>query len=249
MSYTYDEPSKEIRKDGNRVGWAAALGAAVTAILLLTAILNGTPGMLTMFSSIPAPPGPPTPWVQAWYKNVYRNDAQVATWWSAPIAVTHTTMLAVSDRITTTTPFTLTEQWDSAVLGLTAFLTETGGTVISSTSALTWIVAAPVLTTTRYELVKSWAVLTYTFTTARITETLVTAAGAQTVTIALTPGTPPTPTPLPTRTPRPTFTPAYTRKPSGTTPYPTPTPCVVNCGGAYAPYRLYFPYVSTDNSD
>jgi len=243
MAFAYDEDSQEIRKGGQRVGWAAALAAGLAAIALITGILNGTPGLLTTFSSIPAPPGPPTPWVQGWYKNVYRNDAQVANWWSTAIAVTQTTTLAISDRITTTTPFTLTEQWDSAVLGLTAFLTETGGTVISSTSALTWIVTAPVITTTRYELVKSWAVLTYTFTTARITETLVTAAGAQTVTIALTPGTPPTPTPTPTRTPRPPFTPRYTPKPSGTTPYPTPTPCVFNCGGVDVPYRLYFPYV------
>lgn len=246
MSYAYDEDSDEIRKGGNKVGWAVAAGAGLALIALITGILNGTPGLLTTFSSIPAPPGPPTPWVE-WWKNVYRNDAQVADWWSTSIAVTGTTTLAISDRITTTTPFTLTELWDSAVLTLTGYLTETGGTVISSTGALTWIVVAPVITTTRYELVKSWEVLTYTFVTARITETLVTAGGAQTVTIALTPGTPPTPTPTPTRTPRPTFTPRYTPKPNGTTPFPTSTPCVVNCGGGSDPtYRLYLPYVSTD---
>lgn len=249
MAYGYNEESQEIRKGGRRVGWAAALAAALAAIALLSGILTGVPGLLTTFSSIPAPPGPPTPWVQGWYKNVYRNDAQVANWWSTAIAVTQTTTLAISDRITTTTPFTLTEVWDTAVLTLTGYVTETGGTVISSTGALTWIVAAPVITTTRYELVKSWEVLTYTFTTARITETLVTAAGAQTVTIALTPGTPPTPTPTPTRTPRPTFTPRYTPKPSGTTPYPTPTPCVVNCGGDHPAYRLYLPLICSDNSD
>ena len=243
MTFAYDEDSQEVRKGGQRVGWAAAAAAGLAAIALITAILNGTPGLLTTFSSIPAPPGPPTPWVQAWYKNVYRDNAQVASWWSAPIAVTQTTTLAISDRITTTTPFTLTEMWDSAVLTLTGYLTETGGTVISSTGALTWMVAAPVITTTRYELVKSWEVLTYTFTTARITETLVTAAGAQTVTIALTPGMPPTPTPTPTRTPRPTFTPWYTPKPMGRTPFPTPTPCVFNCGGVHPAYRIFLPFI------
>lgn len=260
MTYAYDEESQEIRKGSNKVGWAAAAAAGLALIALITGILNGTPGLLTTFSSIPAPPGPPTPWVE-WWKNVYRNDAQVDAWWSTSIAVTETTTLAISDRITTTTPFTLTELWDSAVLTLTGYITETGGTVISSTGAMTWMVASPVITTTRYELVKSWEVLTYTFTTALITETLVTAGGAQTVTIALTPGTPPTPTPTltpsptltptltPTRTPRPTYTPRYTPKPSGTTPFPTSTPCVVNCGGLYVPYRLYLPMVCSDNSD
>ena len=143
MTYAYDEDSREIRKGGNKVGWAAATAAGLALIALIMGILNGTPGLLTTFSSIPAPPGPPTPWVQGWYKNVYRNDAQVANWWNTAIAVTQTTTLAISDRITTTTTFTLTEMWDSAVLTLTGYLTETGGTVISSTGALTWMVARP----------------------------------------------------------------------------------------------------------
>lgn len=248
MSYTYDGTTKDIKKGGSRVGWAVAVGSALATIALITAILNGTPGLLTTFSSIPAPPGPPTPWVQAWYKNVYRNNAQVANWWSAPMVVTTSTTLAVSDRITTTTPFTLTEAWDSGVLYFTAFITQTGGTVISSTEALTWIVAAPVVTTTRYELVKSWEVLTGTFTSAHITETLRTAGGAQTVTVAFIPGTPPTPTPTPTATPRPTFTPHYTPRPWPTAKYPTPTPCVVNCGGSSGSpaYKIYLPLVSRE---
>lgn len=242
---TYDSGSKNIKKGTQVVGWATSAVAAAAAIALLAGILSGTPGLLTTFSSIPAPPGPPTPWVEAWYKNVYRNDAEVADWWSTSIAVTTSTTLAVSDRITSTTPFTLTEAWDSAVLTLTAFITETGGTVISSTGALTWIVAAPVITTTRYELVKSWEVLTYSFVLAGITETLNTSAGARAVTVWLEPGTPPTPTPTPTATPRPTFTPNYTPRPWEETPFPTSTPCSgVGCGGGPdITYDLYLPLV------
>jgi len=225
-----------------------ALGAAA-AMALLAGILSGTPTLLTTFSSVPAPPGPPTPWVEAWYKNVYRNDAQVADWWSTPIAVTETTTLAISDRITTTTPFTLTEVWDSSVLSLTAYITETGGTVISATGALTWIVAAPVVTTTRYELLKSWAVITRVFTLAGITETLTTGGGTQSVTVWLEPGTPPTPTPTPTATPRPTFTPApYTPRPWIETPFPSSTPCAgIGCGGGPTiTYDMYFPIILRD---
>jgi hypothetical protein len=246
MTYLYDSESKQITKSGKVVGWATAGAAATAVIALLAGILSGTPGLLTTFSSVPAPPGPPTPWVEGWYKNVYRNDAQVAEWWSTPIAVTETTTLAIADRITTTTPFTLTEIWDSDVLSLTAFITETGGTVISATSALTWIVAAPVVTTTRYELVKSWEVITRVFTLAGITETLITGGGTQSVTVWLEPGTPPTPTPTPTATPRPTFTPQpYTPRPWIETPFPSSTPCAgIGCGGGpEITYKTYFPLV------
>ena len=246
MTHSYDSGTEEIKKGGNVVGWASAAAAATAAIALLVGILSGTPGLLTTFSSIPAPPGPPTPWVEGWYKNVYRNDAQVAAWWSTPIAVTETTTLAISDRITTTTPFTLTEVWDSGVLTLTSFITETGGTVISATGALTWVVAAPVITTTRYELLKSWTVLTSTFSLAGITETLITSGGTQSITVWIEPGTPPTPTPTPTMTPRPTFTPApYTPRPWVETPFPTSTPCAgIGCaGGPDIEYFYYLPLI------
>ncbi len=249
MTYSYDSGTKKISKSGKHVGWALSLAAATAIIALMIGILSNDPALTTFFSSILSPPAGVT-W---WEKNVYRNDGQVGDeWWSGSIAVTNTTTLAIADRITTTAAFTLTETWDTGVLLFTGYISETGGTVISSTGMLTWTVPAPVMTTTQYVIIKSWQVITSSFTTARVTETLDTAGGAaRTAVIIFAPGIVPTPTPTPTPTntptptPRPTFTPKYTPRPWAETPFPTATPCVgIWCGGGpEIAYILYFPVI------
>src|SRR5512145_2343119 len=108
MSYTYDAPN--IKKNGQRVGWAAAFGAAVAAIALLVATLTGEPPeLLTTFSSVPAPPGGVT-----WWDKEAVRDGWPTAWWSTVVVTTGTT-LEVADVITASTPFTLVETWDAAV--------------------------------------------------------------------------------------------------------------------------------------
>ncbi len=244
MSYNYDSSSDEIEKDGTVVGWATTTAIATILIALLSGILSSDPDLLTTFSSIPAPPSE----ITYWDKNVYRNEAQVSEWWSSSTAITVGTKIEIADRITTTAPFTLTEAWDSSVFDLGGYITETGGIVITSTDALTWLVTSPVVTTTQYDLIKAWTVLTSSFTSTTITETIAAASGTQSTTISFAPGAVPTATPTPTSTPQPTYTPAYTPRPWEETPFPTATPCVgIECGGTDDPtYKLYFPLITKD---
>lgn len=236
MGYSYDSSSKEIRQGGNKVGWAALAAVATSVIVILTAILTGSPaGLLTTFSSIPEPPVGIT-W---WDKELLRDDYPIP--WGDTAVVTQGTTLQIADVMTSTEAFTLVETWDGGVLGLTGFITTTG-TVITGANSLTWTGAAP-----GGALVKAWAVLTNTWSTSRITETLTTSGGSKSVVVYLELGQPPaTPTPAPTVYVSPT--PRYTPRPWPTVMYPTATPCVgMGCTplnpGDTVPYSIYVPLV------
>jgi hypothetical protein len=236
MSYSYDSETKEVKENGNTVGWAAALAVATTLIALLTAILTGSPaGLLMTFSSIPAPPAPVTYWDKALLRDGYPVN------WGATTVVTQGTRLQVGDVITSAGAFTLTETWDDDVLGLTGYITTTGA-VVTATNALTWTAD------TSGSLVKSWLVLTSTWpaTYTHIVESLSGITGTRSVTLTLVLGAvPPTPTPPPP-TPPPTFTPYYTPAPWIGTVFPTPTPCVGFGCEPLEPsitYKIYLPLI------
>ena len=239
MGYTYDSGSKDIREGGNKVGWAMVSVVAAGLIALLTALLTASPeNLLTTFSSIPEPP----PGIEYWYKGVLRDGWPVDEWWET-VVVTDSTTIQIGDVITSTGAFTLTETWDTDVLTLTGYISTTG-TVISSTGSLVWSVDSGL-----GHLVKSWEVLTNTWSTSAITEVLQTSGGVQTATVSLELGEPPaTPTPTPTVYASPT--PRYTPRPWPTVSYPTATPCV---GMGCAPiddqpvaYMIYVPLVMLD---
>ncbi len=236
MGYSYDSSSKEIRQGGNKVGWATLATVATSLIVILTAILTGSPsGLLTTFSSIPEPPTGVT-W---WDKELLRDDYPIP--WGDTAVVTQGTTLQIADVVTSTESFTLVETWDSGVLGLTGFITTTG-TVITGANSLTWTGAAP-----GGALVKAWAVLTNTWSTSRITETLTTSGGSKSVVIYLELGQPPA-TPTPAATVYASLTPRYTPRPWPTVMYPTATPCVgMGCTplnpSDTVPYSIYVPLV------
>ena len=240
MGYTYDSGSKDIREGGNKVGWAMVSVVAAGLIALLTALLTASPeNLLTTFSSIPEPP----PGIVSWNKGVLRDGWPVEDWWET-VVVTESTTIQIGDIVTATGVFTLTETWDTDVLTLTGYISTTG-TVISSTGSLVWSVDSGL-----GHLVKSWEVLTNTWSTSAITEVLQTSGGVQTVTVSLELGAPPaTPTPTPTPTPAvyASPTPRYTPRPWPTVMYPTATPCVgmgcVPFGGARVAYTIYMPIV------
>jgi len=244
MSFTYDETSKEIRKDGSRVGWAVTAAAATTIIALMIAVLNNEQPLVTFFSSIlPPPPGVPY-----WDKLVARDGEGVEDWWVGSVPVTNTNSLGVVDRITSTVGFTLTEVWDTSVISLTAWMTDTGGTVADGDGVLTWTASSAI---SGAVLVKTWDVIGTSWSESTITETLATASGSKTVLVRIRHEMPPTPTPTPTSTPAPTptplptFTPGYTPAPWEETPYPTATPGPVS-GTPERPlaYTIYMPIVT-----
>jgi hypothetical protein len=231
MSYSYDEGSQEVQQGGNQVGWALTAAFATAVIALMTAVLGGDAPMTPTFSSsILAPPAE----VSWWTKGITRDASSVA-WWSGAVPITQTNDLGVADVITASGNFTLTEHWETSVLSLTGWISETGAVTYSTTGGvLTWTVSGPVSGTT---LVKTWRVIAAGWSTTTITETLVSASGSQSMTITLDEQEPPTPTPTPTLTPsptvtptdtptpQPTYTPNYTPQPWQETPYPTMTPC------------------------
>lgn len=235
MGYTYDSSTDEVKHGGSKVGWASTAVVATSLIVLLVAVLSGgSPGLLTTFSSIPEPPAGVT-W---WDKELLRDNYPIA--WGSTTVVTTGTTLQVADVITSTVPYTLVETWDDNILQLTGFITTTG-TAVTSTDTLTWAA------TTSGSLVKAWNVLTHTFVTTHITETLQTASGSTQVVIVLQPGSPPA-TPTPTPTVYVTPTPRYTPRPWPTVMYPTATPCVgLGCTplnpSDNVPYAIYLPLV------
>ncbi|MBN2002802.1 MAG: hypothetical protein JXA21_05550 [Anaerolineae bacterium] len=239
MSYTYDAPN--IKKNGQRVGWAAAFGVFAAIAALLVATLSGdTPALLTAFSSVPAPPGGVT-----WWDKETVRDSWPTAWWSTVVVTTGTT-LEVADVITASTPFTLVETWDAPVLQLTGFIT-TSGTVITSANSLTWAGSPPTGT-----LVKAWVVTGSAWSTSAITEVLITASGSQTAVVHLAYGDPP-PTPTPTATsPPPTFTPYATSIwHGGSAQFATATPCPGGgCGASVdspgIAYYMFLPMVFKD---
>lgn len=255
MSYSYDEGSQEVRQDGNQVGWALTAAFAAAVIALMSAVLSGEePITPTFSSSILAPPAEVT-W---WTKGITR-DASSVTWWTT-VPITQSNDLGIADVITASAAFTLTEHWETNVLSLTGWISETGTVTYSITGGvLTWTVPSAVSGTT---LVKTWRVIGSGWSTSTITEVLASASGSQTATITLNEELPPTPTPTPTLTPsptvtptdtptpQPTYTPAYTPRPWEETPYPTMTPCSgFGCEptpGASITYDIYLPLVMND---
>lgn len=237
MSYTYEAP--HIKKNGQRVGWAATASVAVAVVALLVAQLLGSPPpLLTTFSSIPAPPGGVT-----WWDKEALRDGWPTAWWSTVVVTTGTT-LEVVDVITASTPFTLVETWDATVLQLTGFIT-TSGAVITGANSLTWAGSPPTGT-----LVKAWDVTGSGWSTAAITEVLTTASGSQTATVNLEYGNPPptpTPTATSTSTPPATFTPYATSIwHGGGAQFATATPCPGGGCEADSPgiaYYVFFPLV------
>lgn len=239
MGYSYDSSSKEIKQGGNKVGWATLAAVATSVIAILTAILTGSPpGLLTTFSSIPEPPVGIT-W---WDKELLRDDYPIP--WGDTAVVTQGTTLQIADVVTSTVAFTLVEEWDSSVLGLTGFITTTGE-VVTATNSLTWTNDAP-----GGALVMAWVVLTNTWSTSTITEMLETSSGAERIFIDLELGQPPA-TPTPEATVYVSPTPRYTPRPWPTVMYPTATPCVgMGCTplnpGDTVPYSIYMPLVMRD---
>lgn len=239
MSYSYDGTTEEIKSGGNKVGWAVTTAVAASLIALLSALLTGSPTeLLTTFSSIPEPPTN----IVWWDKELLRDNYPIS--WGETVAVTQGTTLQIADVITSTDTFGLTEEWDSDILTLTGYITTTG-TVMVVPYSLFWAGAAPGGT-----IVKSWVVLTNTWTTTQITETLSGGVDSKSVVIYLELGEPPaTPTPEPTVYVSPT--PRYTPRPWPTVQYPTSTPCVgLGCTplnpGERVPYSIYLPLVMKD---
>jgi hypothetical protein len=146
----------------------------------------------------------------------------------------------VVDVITATdgTSFTLVETWVGGVLSLDTY-TASAGSVVTSTSALTWSVSSAI-STTQYALTKTWAVASSGWTSGTLTETLTTSSGTS-IAIDLAQATA---TPEPTN--EPTYTPAYTPIPWEETPYPTPTACAgIDCSPTVPriSYMVFMPLV------
>ena len=192
--------------------WKGVLAGLVGLVLLIVAVLQGGDGLLTTFSSIPAPPAG----IIWWEKDVYRGYDLLD--WATPIAITGTNTIRIVDTITATggITFTLVEQWDTAAITLTSVVTTGGGTLVQSAGMITWGVSSAL--TTPYTLDKRWRTQSGGWEVATITETLTTSGGSQVVYIDLVHQAW-TPTPVPT------WTPWYTLIPWDETPYPTATPC------------------------
>lgn len=263
LAYQFD-PGYQAAGLGGKV--TRIIGTLLTLVAMAWALIFGSyelPKTLTFFSSILNPPAGVT-W---WDKTVYVNGA------SRPITDTvdlvDSDTLSVTDWITASQAFTLTEEWSTSAISLTSWITAGGGSVSTgSGGVLTWTVASPV-TTTRYQLTKTWSVVAGSWASSELVETLHTSTSrVYTVTLGHTSSTPtPAPTatstPYPTAgplltieptitaspTPIPTWTPSWTPQAYVETPYPTATPCAgVDCvptgGETDIPYHVYLPVIT-----
>jgi hypothetical protein len=228
--------------------WLGWLGGLVTLATLLIALLLGDgggrdPRLLTLFSSIIGPPAG----VTEWYKEATVNGVGQDIY--STISLVDGDTISVTDWITATAAFTLTEAWSTTAISLTDWITASGGTVTTGSGMLTWTVSSPI-STTAYGLTKTWSTVAGTWTASTLVETLQTASENKVVTLTLghTASTA-TPTPYPTYstamptieptvtaspTPVPTFTPYYTpegwaQQRAAMTPTATPTPCIFGC--------------------
>ena len=226
------------------------LGTLLTLLAMAWALIFGSyegPQLTTFFSSIINPP----PGVTWWDKSAYVNGVEQPI--TDTIDLVDTDTLSVTDWITASESFTLTEEWSTGAISLTSWITAGGGSVSTGSGSLVWNVTSPV-TTTRYQLTKTWSVVAGSWTSSEIVETLHTSTSrVYTVTLGHTSSTPtPSPTatntPVPTYgaqptiestvttspTPQPTFTPYYTATGwsiylATAVPTPTPTPCIFGC--------------------
>ena len=184
--------------------------------MMLLNALNGGSQTLTFFSSILPPPAQ----IEVWEKAAYRNTDEVDI--GATIYLTDTDVLTVTDWITPSQmiTFTLVEEWDTVAISLSNW-TASAGDVITDSGILTWTMM-DAITGTGYGLTKTWSVVTGTWVTSLLTETLIT-TNAQSVALDLAHSDVPVITPTPTETGTPTVTPTETSTPT-ITPTPTPTP-------------------------
>jgi hypothetical protein len=243
------------------------IGTLLTLLAMAWALIFGSyegPQLTTFFSSIINPP----PGVTWWDKSAYVNDVEQPI--TDTIDLVDGDVLKVADWITASESFTLTEQWSTTAISLTSWITAGGGSVSTGSGELTWVVASPV-TSTRYQLTKTWSVVAGSWASSELIETLQTSSErVYTLTLNHTASTA-TPTPVPTQgaqptieptvtaspTPQPTFTPYYTATGwssylATAVPTPTPTPCVFGCdpltstaGVTYTlGYQLYLPVVA-----
>lgn len=234
------------------------IGTLLTLLAMAWALIFGSyegPQLTTFFSSIINPPAGIT-W---WDKSAYVNSVEQPI--TGTIDLIDGDVLRVTDWITASQAFTLTEAWSTSAISLTSWITAGGGSVTEGSGVLTWVVAAPV-TTTRYELTKTWSVVPGSWASSDLVETLQTSSDrSYTLTLNHTASTA-TPTPVPTQdaqptidptvtaspTPKPTFTPVDTPQPWIETPFPTATPCVgFGCDPTDDPwwisYQLFLPVI------
>ncbi len=228
---------------GASARWGAILTGIVTLLVLFISIFSGggQGGLLTTFSSIPAPPAGVT-W---WQKDLYRGADLLN--WVTPVPITGTNTILIVDTITASAgiTFTLVESWDTAAITLTSVVTTGGGTLAQSSGMVTWSVSSAL--TTPYTLDKRWSTQSGSWDETTLTETLTTSGGAQVVYIEFEHASW-SPTPVPT------WTPWYTPIPWDETPYPTSTPCA---GIGCVPYDdlpgieyyLWLPLVLRDYGD
>ncbi len=252
MTYTYDEPTQEIRDSENKkAGWASGATAAAIAIALLVALLAGDPMPPTTFlSSIPEPPAG----VTLWEKGI-AVDGEGQPWTPVEIVNGEFYTLTMVDLLTTTVATSLIGEWDPAVLSITAWITSGGAVDDSMPGLLVWTMAPS--GTEQFNLVRLWELIGGAFSGSTVlTETLVAGGTPVVVTVelvAVTPTATPTPTLTPTPGPptsTPTPTPGYTPIPWPEVPYPTPTPCVGFGCDPVAPhitYDVFLPLVMRDS--